>query len=238
MIYNDDCLKVFPTIPDKSVDLVVTDCPYHIVSGGCANPDSFNIPSGILNKRKSDEGQQDVELMKQGKIFEYNDIEFKDWLPDVYRVLKDGTHCYIMINPRNLKELWQVAEDVGFKFQQLLVWDKGNVTPNRYYLNAYELILMLRKGKAKPIVNKGDKNILRIPNILRTKKHPTQKPVELMKALILNSSNEGDIVLDPFMGVGGAMVACKELNREFIGIEIDEKYFNIAKEQLDTNHSE
>ena len=108
-----------------------------------------------------------------------------------------------MINPRNLKELQQSAEDAGFIFQNLIVWDKGNSVPNKYYLNAYELILMLRKGKAKNINNMGTKNILRVPNIIRTKKHPTEKPAELMQILVENSSNPGDTVLDPFMGVGG-----------------------------------
>lgn len=210
MIYNDDCLEVFKQIADNSIDLVITDCPYHIVSGGCTNDAvkiGRNVPSGILRKfnyhEETEEQANEVELTKQGKLFEHNDIEFSEWLPEVYRVLKDGTHCYIMINPRNLKDLWQAAEDAGFEFQQLLVWDKGNTTPNKYYLNAYELILMIRKGRARNINNMGEKNILRVPNIIRTKDHPTEKPVELMKILIENSSDKGDTVLDPFMGVGG-----------------------------------
>lgn len=71
-----------------------------------------------------------------------------------------------------------------------------------------------------------------IPNIIGKKKHPTEKPVELMKILIENSSNKNDIVIDPFMGVGTTGVACKKLNRNFIGIELDENYFNIAKERI------
>lgn len=138
-----------------------------------------------------------------------------------------------MVNARNLLDLWQNAIDVGFQFQQLLVWDKGNSTPNKYYLNSYELILMLRKGKAKNINNMGDKNILRVPNIIRTKEHPTEKPADLMKILVRNSSEENETVLDPFMGVGGTGVACKTLNRNFIGIEIDEKYFNVAKKRIE-----
>ena len=78
----------------------------------------------------------------------------------------------------------------------------------------------------------GSSNILRVPNIVRTKKHPTEKPVELMKILIENSSKEGDRVLEPFMGAGSTGVACKELNRDFIGIEIDERYFRIAEERI------
>ena len=250
MIYNDDCLEVFKQIADNSIDLVITDCPYHIVSGDCTN-DAVKI--GRSRKRESHGGcyvgdTNHVNLggifdefdawcyTKDGKLFKHNDIEFSEWLPEVYRVLKDGTHCYIMINPRNLKDLWQAAEDAGFEFQQLLVWDKGNATPNKYYLNAYELILMLRKGRARNINNMGEKNILRVPNIIRTKDHPTEKPVELMKILIENSSDKGDTVLDPFMGVGGVVVACKQTGRNGIGIEIDEKYFRIAKERLENDN--
>ena len=253
-LYNEDCLDVFKRIADESVDLFVTDCPYHIVSGGCSNDAvKFNETGGILNHRyRTDEHGNhyytdtkhislcgilnDADMTtytRQGKLFKHNDIEFKEWLPEVYRVLKPGSHCYIMINPRNLKDLWQAAEDAGFVFQQLLVWDKGNATPNKYYLNAYELILMLRKGKAKNINHMGEKNILRIPNIIGNKVHPTEKPVELMKVLIENSSQEEDVVMDCFLGGGATGIAAKMTRRHFIGVEIDEKYFRIAKQRID-----
>lgn len=78
----------------------------------------------------------------------------------------------------------------------------------------------------------GTKNILRIPNILGNKKHPTEKPVELLKLLIENSSNEGDIVMDCFMGSGSTGIACINTNRKFVGIEIDKKYYDIAVERI------
>lgn len=225
-LYNEDCLEVFKGIQDNSIDLVVTDCPYHIVSGGSTNK------AVTIGEYTNIKGHTYV---SQGKVFEHNDIEFKDWLPEVYRILRPETHCYVMINPRNLKDLWQCAEEAGFIFQQLIVWDKGNTTPNKWYLNSYELILMLRKGKAKKINLMGCKNIISIPNITRIKQHPTEKPVDLMKLLVENSTNEGEIVIDPFMGVGGVGIACKRTNRGFIGIEIDEKYFNIAKSRIEEN---
>ena len=120
----------------------------------------------------------------------------------------------------------------GFKYQQLIVWDKGNSTPTQYYLNSYELVLMLRKGKAKYINNIGTKNILKIPNIKGTKSHPTEKPVELMQIFIENSSNENDIVLDPFIGSGSTAVVCIESNRKFVGCEIDKKYYEIAQNRI------
>ena len=232
-LYNDDCLRVMEQLPDESIDLVITDCPYRIVSGGCTNIPRKDEPSGIFNRRNVFTQKNS----KSGKLFDHNDIKFEQWLPDVYRVLKDGSHCYIMINARNLKDLQEQAEKVGFTFQQLLVWDKGNATPNRYYLNACEFILMLRKGKAKNINNMGTKNILSIPNI-RGKSHPTEKPLKLMQIFIENSSNDGDVVLDPFMGVGATGVACVNINRNFIGVEIDENYFNIAQDRINKARSD
>lgn len=228
-LIKGDCLEVMKDIPDKSVDLVVTDCPYHIISGGCTNIPRKDEPSGIFDRRNSFTQKN----AKSGKLFDENEIEFRQWLPEVYRVLKDNTHCYIFINARNLKDLQIEAEKAGFKFQNIIIWEKGNVTPNRYYLNSYEMILMLKKGKSRNINNMGDKNIINIKNIIGNKTHPTEKPVQLNEIFILNSSNENDIVLDPFMGTGSAGVACKNTNRDFIGIELDEKYFNVAKSRIE-----
>lgn len=229
VIYNEDCIQGMKKLPDKSIDLIVTDCPYHIVAGGCSNIPRKDEPSGIFNRRNTFTQKN----AKSGKLFDNNDVEFKDWLPEIYRILKDNTHCYIMINARNLKELQQEAEKVGFKFQQILIWNKGNSTPNRYYLNSYEMILMLRKGNAKNINNMGTKNILSIPNIKGNKTHPTEKPIDLMKIFIENSSNENDIVLDPFFGTGSTLLACVNTHRHYIGFEIDDNYFDIACQRLD-----
>lgn len=222
-IINSDCLDILKQLPDKCVDLVCTDCPYKVVSGGCSGKSLFT-PSKYLNNAKE---------VSQGKMFKENDILFQDWLPEVYRVLKDNTHCYVMINGRNLAELQKQAEKVGFIFQQLLVWEKGNAMPNCWYLNACEFILMLRKGKAKKINNKATKNILKIKNIIGNKCHPTEKPVDLMKILISNSSQENEIVLDPFSGSSPVAVACKELKRRFICIEKDPEYWKASCERLE-----
>lgn len=245
--YNMDCMEGMKEIPDNSIDCVVTDCPYRIVSGGCTN-DAVKI--GRSRKREAHGGcyvgdTNHVNLggifdefdewryTKDGKLFKYNEIRFEEWLPEIYRILKNGTHCYIMVNARNLKDLQQAAENAGFIFQNLLVWDKGNSLPNKYYMNSYELILMLCKGAAKNINNMGTSNILRVSNIMRNKHHPTEKPVELMKILIENSTNKSEIVLDPFMGSGSTGIAASLLNREFIGFEIDETYYKLANERIE-----
>lgn len=240
-----DCLKLMKDIPDKSIDLVVTDCPYRIVQGGCSNNTvTFRAMSGVLDKRRrgcgkcsikwETEGQlNNIENVKTGKIFDYNDIEFKEWLPDVYRVLKDDSHCYIMINARNLKDLQVEAEKVGFKYQQIIIWNKGNATPNRWYMQGYEMILMLRKGKAVPIKNLGEKNIISVPNIKSGKKqHPTIKPLNLVERHIKHTTQENDIVLDCFCGSGTTCVACKNTNRRYIGIELNPKWHKVAVDRL------
>lgn len=219
MLLNQDVREVFKTIPDNSIDLVVTDPPYKTTSRGNAG-----TSGGMLQK----------EINKKGQVFKHNNIKPQEYIPELYRVLKDGSHCYIMTNHVNLQEMINVATESGFKFVKCLIWDKGNKIMGQYYMSSFEYILFLRKGKAKRINNCGTADILRVPNIKLKGEdgknlHDTEKPVELMKIMIDNSSNEGDIVFDPFMGIGSTGVACLELNRRFIGVELDEQYFPIAK---------
>ena len=221
MLINRDCLEYLKDMDSNSVDLFCSDVPYKIVSGGVSKDPK--APTGMLSNTNS--------VVRSGKLFKHNDIDFNEWLPDIFRVLKDKSHCYIMINSRNLAKLQIESEKVGFIFQNLLVWDKGNATPNKYYMQSAEFILMLRKGGAKNINNLGTKTVLRVPNV-RNKQHPTQKPTNLMNILIENSTNKGDTVLDPFMGSGSCGVACVNLDREFIGIELDSEYFKIAENRI------
>ena len=244
-LLNGDCLELMKNIPNNSVDLVVTDCPYKLIAGGVTIKERENECTGVLGRRAISDGTKcsnkwlkkdigDVPCaVRQGKMFNNNNIAFSDWLPEVFRVLKNGSHCYIMINGRNLKDLQVEAEKVGFKFVNLLVWRKNNKTPNQYYMQQLEFVLLLRKGRARRINNMGTSNCLDIPNIIGKKQHPTEKPVNLMRVFVENSSNENEVVLDPFMGVGGTGVACVETNRKFIGIEIDENYFNIANQRIE-----
>lgn len=249
-VINGDAREELRKIKTESIDLVVTDCPYLISGGGCTIQQKKNETAGIFNKREIKkcksgmylQGTKHVSLygclndaannVKTGKMFDNNNIEFSEWLGEVYRVLKQDTHCYIMINGRNLSKLQTEAELVGFKYQQILVWVKNNSTPNKFYLNNAEFILMLRKGKERWINEMGTKNVLSVDNIIGNKIHPTEKPIELMEIMIRNSSKENEIVLDPFCGCGSTLIAAKNLNREYIGIEIDKKYYEITEKRL------
>ena len=233
-LYNQDCLAGLKNVTTKSIDLVVTDMPYKIVGGGCS-PHGGN-PKGILKREREYVADDRADVVRAGKLFRHNDIQPSEWLPDVYRVLKQSTHCYIMVNARNLKDLQVEAEKVGFIFQQLLVWKKDNCVMNKYYMNQLEFILMLRKGAAKNVNDMGISNCLSCPNIIGKgeQHHPTQKPIALMEVLIRQSSNEGDIVLDPFAGGGSTLIAAKRLNRRYIGFEIDKQYYDMAVKRLET----
>lgn len=134
-IYSGDTRELVKQVEDESIDLIVSDIPYKIVQGGDATGVWRDKQmGGIMAKHGFTTGNYD--LVKKGKIFEHNDIEFHEYLPELYRVLKQSGHCYLMINARNLKDLQQACEDAGFIYQQLLVWDKRSATPNRYYMNA------------------------------------------------------------------------------------------------------
>ena len=216
-LWHGDCLEMMKDIPNASIDLVVTDPPYKTTSRG-----SSGGTGGILKE----------EINKRGKVFKYNDIEFNEWLPELYRVLKDTGHAYIMSNNKNLKNMLMEIENVGFNIYKTLIWAKNSPITNMYYMDSHEYIIFCRKGKAKRINNCGTKSVLNVDNP-RNKVHPTEKPVELMEVLVTNSSQEGELVFDPFMGSGSTGIACINNNRNFIGIELDETYFNIAKERIE-----
>ena len=222
-LINGNCLDTLKNIPNESIDLIVTDPPYPTTSRGNAGNSG-----GMLQK----------DINKKGKVFTYNNINCKEYAPEFYRLLKDGSHCYVMTNHINLIDMLNTFTDVGFHFIKSLIWNKGNKIMGQYYMSQYEYILFFRKGRGKKINNCGTSDILSIPNKKTKDKdgkniHDTEKPIELMEVLVNNSSQENELVLDPFMGVGSTGIACIKNNRNFIGIEIDKNYFNIAKSRLE-----
>ena len=226
-LFNKDCLEQMKLIPDESIDLIVTDPPYRTTSRGNAGNSG-----GMLQK----------DINKKGQVFAFNNINCDEYAPEFYRILKDGSHCYVMTNHVNLIHMLNVFTNSGFHFIKSLIWDKGNKIMGQYYMSQFEYILFFRKGKGVRINNCGTSDILKVPNI-KTKNfegknlHDTEKPVELMEILIANSSKENGTVLDPFMGIGSTGIACKNLNRLFIGIEIDKSYYNVTQKRL-TNNTE
>lgn len=151
ILYCEDYKKILSQLPNDYVDLIITDPPYKVTKRGV----SKNTTTGGLVRS---------ELGKQGKIFKHNDVKIKDFMPELYRVLKEGGHCYIMTNHVNLIEMLNVATECGFHFIKSLIWDKGNKIMGQCYMSQYEYILFFRKGKHKKINNCGTSDILSIPN--------------------------------------------------------------------------
>lgn len=138
---------------------------------------------------------------------------------------------------RTSEEKEDGVKPYGFHFIKSLIWDKGNKIMGLYYMSQFEYILFFRKGKGIKINNCGTSDILRVPNSKSkdangSNLHDTEKPIELMKILIENSSQEGDIVIDPFMGIGSTGIAARQLKRNFIGVEIDSQYYEIGKNRI------
>tara|TARA_R110000787_G_scaffold3693_1_gene14254 strand:- start:556 stop:1257 length:702 start_codon:yes stop_codon:yes gene_type:complete len=214
-----DALEILKTIPSESIDCVVTDPPYKIITGGDSNGKNSIRPKGILKGNR--------ELMRTVP-------KFSEWLPELFRVLKNGTQNYVMVNSSNLLKMANEIEKAGFKIQNFLVWHKNNCTPSQFYMKNCEYTIFFRKGKSKYINDiGGSKTVHSFNNIIGNKVHPTEKPTPLMEFYIKNSTNENDIVLDPFMGSGSTGLACKNTNRSFIGIEMQEDYFEIAKNKIE-----
>ena len=226
---NGNSVILLKSIETESVDLIVTDPPYKVATGGVPN-ETNNV---ILNKNRP-----------KGILAEHSQLikiipKFSDWIPECYRVLKNGTHAYFMINSSNLIELANGIEKAGFKIHNILTWKKNNCTPSQFYMKNCEFVIFCRKGKAKYINNIGDsKAVHEFNNILGNKVHPTEKPIELMKFYIENSSSKNDVVLDPFMGGGSTGIASLNSNRNFIGFEIDENYFEIATNRINGTKQE
>lgn len=227
-IYNVDCLEFMKGMQDESVDLIVTDPPYEIIHGGC----SSDRMGGIF--KIVDVNGNNTEVAN-GKLFKHCEIKPSSFMPELFRILKNKTHCYIMVNSGNLNEFWNEALKAGFGFHNLLIWEKDSHTMNKWYMKNCEYILFLRKGEAKNINNMGSKVVFKVNNLrnkLTTNKHPTEKPFDLIKHFVLNSSNKGEIVFDPFGGSCVLAEVCLTYERDFIITEIDKKYYEMGLERL------
>lgn len=212
-------MKELPKLGEFA-DCIVTDPPYRTITGGDGNGANSVRPKGMLKGNRQ-------------LFIHQNDLTPEQWLPVCYDALKPDSHAYVFTNSMNMEQMLTASRNAGFKLHNILVWEKNNCTPSQYYMKNCEYVLFLRKGNAKWINHiGGSKTVHKFDNIIGNKKHPTEKPVELMKFYIENSTNPGDIVLDPFMGGGSTGIACLETGRHFVGFEINEEYFKIADDRI------
>jgi site-specific DNA-methyltransferase (adenine-specific) len=225
-LYLGDCMDILKTLP--KCELIVTDPPYKITSRG-----GYTSAGGMLSAEK----------VRSGEVFDNNEIDISDWITSAFNVIPDGAHCYVMTNNKNISHYLNEISKSEFHFVKSLIWVKDNKIMSQMYMSQFEYVLFLRKGRAKKILNCGTSDVLQFRN-KKTKDaagkniHDTEKPVDLIEVLISNSSNAGDIVLDMFMGSGSTGVAAVKSGRKFIGIEKDERYFDIACKRIEAAYAQ
>lgn len=220
-----DCLKVMDEMIFAwvKVDAIITDPPYLVTKKW-----SVWTTWGMMATKQT----------MKWKIFNHNDIDISIWLPKAIMLLKDNSQIYIMTNHKNLHHFLDVAKQNKLDFIKSLVRVKDNKIMWRYYMSQFEYILFFRKGKVPRINNCWTSDVLNFQNKKmkddsNKNLHDTEKPVWLMEVLVWNSVIDWQVVLDPFMWIWATGVACKNLNRNFIWIEIDDKYFEIAKNRIE-----
>jgi len=230
-----DFIEMMKDIPDASIDAIIIDPPYVISkkSGYVNNsPDKIDYIKKY-GKHNIDFGEWDNKEVNLPLMFER-----------FYKILKNGGSLLIFYDVWKMYRIKELAELNNFKQPRLCQWTKSNPVPINsklnYLSNSKEYFATFVK-KSNPTFNSEyDFGMYKYPicgGKERTS-HPTQKPLKLMEDLVLKHSNENDTILDCFMGSGTTGVACVKLNRNFIGIELDKKYFEIAKNRVNKKYME
>lgn len=244
-LYHDDCLRILETIPENTFDMIFADPPYMLSNGGITCQNGKVVP---VNKGKWDESQgfdQDFEFHKK-------------WLSACKRVLKKNGTLWVSGTYHSIYSCGFAMQLLGYHILNDISWFKPNASPNmscRYFTASHETLIWARKSKnAKHIFNydlmkNGDfsSDFIKKPNAQMRSvwaigtpkksektfgKHPTQKPLDLLERIILASTNEGDLILDPFMGSATTGVAALKLGRKFVGIEKEKEFIELAEKRL------
>ena len=210
MLFHGDCLEIMKNIEDKTADFVLTDIPYAEVN---------RSSNGLRNL---DKGNADV--------LTFNLYSF---LEELYRITSNSI-C-VFCGREQFSTIYSFFANKKGTVRPI-VWEKTNPSPmngQHIYLSGVEFAVWFKKSGGGTF-NAHCKNVVfRYPNG-RSKLHPTEKNHDLLRDLILDNTNEYDVVFDPCCGSGSHCYVAKNLNRRFIGIELDENYFNIAKERMES----
>ncbi len=224
-LFNGDSKIKLSKITDHSIDFILTDPPYNIAKHSTGN---IKIP-----------GRSSI----NNDIASWDLVDFKpsEWVDHFLRVLKPTGNLFIFTSYNQLGQ-WYDCLNHKFDRTQFMVWHKKNPAPKIYkagFLNSCELILCCwNKGHKWNFLGQDNMHnfiesyICSGPERLKEPKHPAQKPVEILKKMIEIASNENDIILDPFMGVGSTGAAALSLKRRFIGIEYEKQYYKAAENRL------
>jgi site-specific DNA-methyltransferase (adenine-specific) len=239
-LYQGDCLQILAQIPESSVDLVFADPPYFLSNGGitCHAGKMVSVNKGDWDKSKGPDANH-----------EFN----RSWLAACQRILKPNGSIWVSGTAHVIHSVGFAMQQLGFKLLNDISWVKPNPPPNlscRYFTHATETLIWAAKDKKSrhtfhyklmKEINRGKqmKSVweIRPPERWEKKfgKHPTQKPLALLERILLASSNEGDLVLDPFCGGGTTLISALRLHRHAVGCELSLDYISLSIRRLCSN---
>lgn len=233
-LIKGDTFKIIKRIDDKSVDMIFSDPPYFLSNNGITCKGGKMVS---VNK-----GKWDTSLPVEEK-HRFN----RRWIKECYRVLKDEGTIWISGTLHNIYSIGMALEEEGFKIINNITWQKTNPPPNlacKTFTHSTETILWARKDLPKKKYkfnyklmkeinnNKQMKDVwttsLTKPSEKKQGKHPTQKPLAILDRIIMASTEEGDLILDPFCGSSTTGISAIKLNRQFIGIDNEKEYLDLS----------
>lgn len=214
-LHKIDAVEWLKTIPSESVDLLITDPPYESLEKHRA------IGTTTRLKKSNSSSNEWFNI--------FPNSSFPELIEQIYRVLKQNSHFYLFCDQETMFVIKPIAEELGFKFWKPIVWDKCAIGMGYHYRARYEFILFFEKGKRKL-------NDLGMPDVLQEKRvwrgYPTEKPVPLIEKLISQSSQEHDLIIDPFFGSGSTLIAAKNLNRVSAGADISQSAHDFVSQRI------
>jgi site-specific DNA-methyltransferase (adenine-specific) len=223
LLINDDSLDYIKKIPSSSIDLILTDPPYLI-----SKKSGFKVGG---NKKF-------VAMTNDFGDWDREEVNLDFMFSEFYRILKKGGTLIVFYDIWKSSEIKNLAMKYCFKQPRICQWVKNNPTPinsNRNYLsNSTEYFFTFVKGKKPTFNSTYDKGIYNYPICHGRERigHPTQKPLGLFREIIEKHSNIGDLILDPFAGSFTTAKACQDVDRNYICIEKDDKYFELGRVRL------
>jgi site-specific DNA-methyltransferase (adenine-specific) len=210
-----DAVECLRSLESGSVDLVVTDPPYESLEKHRA----VGTTTRLKHSKASSNDWFEI----------FPNARFEELFSEVHRVMKKNTHFYLFCDQETMFVAKPVAEKVGFKFWKPIIWDKKKIGMGYHYRARYEVILFFEKGKRKL-------NDLGVPDIIEATRihrgYPTEKPPEVAEVLIAQSTDPGELVIDPFVGAGSSGVAALRLGRRFLGNDTCEEAVKITRARL------
>lgn len=213
---HGDAVAWLRALPSGSVDLLITDPPYESLEKHRA----IGTTTRLKHSKASSNAWFEI----------FPNTRFPELFAEVHRVLKKNAHFYLYCDPETMFVAKPLAEAAGFKFWKPLIWDKQRIGMGYHYRARYECILFFEKGKRK-LNDLGLADVISAPRIYNG--YPAEKPPEVSEVLVRQSSEPGELVVDPFMGSGSVGVAATRLGRDFAGNDLCAEAVGIARERLD-----